>query len=881
MAGTSDKPSEEFPQTYGEYQLLRRLGDGGMAEVFLAQRVREDGFQKTVVIKRILPHLARKKRFKEMFRAEASLAAQIAHQNVVQVFDYGRAGEELFMVMEYVEGTDLRVLLGEAAKRKLRIPPWFTIHVVCEILEALNYAWNLEDEQGRPRQIVHRDVTPSNIFISRHGQVKLGDFGVARDHTRESQTRAGQLKGKLAYMAPEQLYSKPPDHRVDVFACGVVLWEALAQRRLFGGRPEIEVMQAIAQGPRRPPTDFVDDLPLGLDTIVLGALEIDREGRTDSAEMMQEQLLEVLPRLRPRVRASDVQAVVAALTGEGNMRLPPLTRPQAPRTSRSTMTGASFSRGGSGGTSDPSGTPNLISDLTLGRPSQSTRELPPRGRSGIPRAPMQTPAPPIIRGTGDIPVARSSSADLDPVPKSGGSSDVPRSTPAVPRSGTLVPRSSPSTPRSAGPRGTSEISRLVRGRPLPRASSGADHVGGSGTWSALGRDHSALEGLMSPTGTGSVGDELDDDPLDMDALVNDAVASVVASEPESNPVPKDNYLAGLEHRRILDNSRNLSSERWAFVLDQELYDGPHPFWIRDHEGTELGPLSLEQALQVVKVEVKAGLGHQGAIACMRGDWLPMSSFLEMSGMESLTMATPPAVEGPAWSGSANDTSIGSVLVTLTRSAANGRLIVEGEVGAADRVRVVEVVGGAPTFVAAGDDSLQLPQLLVAKRLIHQRSMAPLLHGILARRAPLGRVLEEIAGIQIARYYGSLMKERLGALFADGFTQFTFDARHTPRSSDPFAKSLLAPMAELTFRFTPRERILRRVQPLLSTNLQPAQDYDRMLDRYAFKADQARVAAKLGRGRRIGKLLDGATVNEQRTVEGVAYVLLETELLRPE
>ena len=232
-----------------------------MAEVFLARLPGVAGFQKTLVLKRILPHLSRKKHFVDLFVAEASLAAEVRHRNVVQVFELGQVEGELYMAMEYVEGHDFRRLLRYASKEGVRIPPWFTVHILGEVLEALQYAYELKDDHGQSRRVVHRDVTPSNIFISNQGEVKLGDFGVAKDDTRGQQTRAGQLKGKVAYMAPEQLYSRAIDQRTDLFAVGVVLWEGLAQRRLFGGRPDIEMLNAICNGPRPRLSEHMRDVP--------------------------------------------------------------------------------------------------------------------------------------------------------------------------------------------------------------------------------------------------------------------------------------------------------------------------------------------------------------------------------------------------------------------------------------------------------------------------------------------------------------------------------------------------------------------------------------------------------------------------------------------
>lgn len=848
---SADPPSDGFPRPYGKYELLDRLGDGGMAEVFLASLPGVAGFRKTVVIKRILPHLARKRRFIEMFVAEASLAAEVRHRNVVQVYELGRVGDELYMAMEYVKGTDLRVLLGQAAKRGLRIPPWFSVHVTCEILEALGFAWNLEDDDGRVRRIVHRDVTPSNIFISEQGEVKLGDFGVARDDTQASRTRAGQLKGKLAYMAPEQLYSKPPDHRVDVFAAGVVLWEALAQRRLFGGRPEIEVMQAITQLPRRAPSEHVGDVPPSLDTVVLSAVEIEKNTRLASAQEFQHHLLEVLPSLRPQVRASDVRRVVAGLLGKmptAEAELAPLSIARSGVGARPTSRIASFGPTDDGSEDIGDGpllepdydrsdrmTPDLVGDLDLVKDGSPGFVAPRRtAESGSdtadrPRSPASTSAGvPVLTGR---PIAAAAS-----MPAGG---ELASATPAQ-----------PSVSESVGP----------APRPPPVAPS------------------TAREGLLSKTGSG--GPQTGDD-VDLDALVGDAVASIEQAAPTSSTVPKDQMLAGLEHRRVLDNSRQLKSERWSFILDQELYEGVFPFWIRDHEGTEVGPCSLEQVLQIAKVECQTGYGSAAGISTTRSGWLQLPVFLQMAGMDALASSGPPPMgDRPSWSGTAEEHSFASVLAALTRANANGRLIIETDREDPDGAfLVIEVDKGRPTYVWASKEELQIPQLLVSKRVIHRRLLPQVLHGVLSRRLPLGRVLAEVAGVDIRRYFPMLMKERLVPVFAHGYLRFAFDAAHTPQYGEPFAKTLLSPVPELTFRVVPRARIESRVNAVQSAALEPVRDFAQMVDALSFKPEHIQIADRLARGKRIGRMLDGSPTTQARSVQTVAYILLETELVR--
>jgi serine/threonine-protein kinase len=241
-------PIRSLPYQYGKYELLQRLGSGGMAEIFLARQAGAAGFEKLTVIKRILPQLGHDERMEAAFIAEARLMAEIRHHNVVHVYELDRLPNgEFFMAMEYVDGTDLRLLLKTAKRAGLRLPPWLSVKITCDILDALRVVHSLADDRGRPRNVVHRDVTPSNIFVSKQGDVKLGDFGVAKDDQRGTLTRHGELKGKISYMAPEQLSRGEVDRRADLFSMGVVLCECLAQRRRFGGGevPEMLVKNRI------------------------------------------------------------------------------------------------------------------------------------------------------------------------------------------------------------------------------------------------------------------------------------------------------------------------------------------------------------------------------------------------------------------------------------------------------------------------------------------------------------------------------------------------------------------------------------------------------------------------------------------------------------
>jgi serine/threonine protein kinase len=300
----------------GRYELIERIGHGGMAEVYKARLPGPNGFSKTVVVKRILPRLLDDRMVQDMFVEEAKIAAAADHDNIAKVFELGRTDDgRFFMVMEYLSGIDMELLLRGAAQRTLRVPMWFSIQVVCEVLEALSYVHSLVDDEGRPRNVIHRDVTPSNIFVTFLGAVKLSDFGIAHFSGKAQTTQAGQLKGKLAYMSPEQLNARTIDQRSDLFTVGVVLWEALTQQRLFGKLNEMQAMLAICDDARRKPSELEPEIPPELDRIALKALACDRDQRYATAAEFQADLLECMAQIRGPVRTADITRITRVLLG--------------------------------------------------------------------------------------------------------------------------------------------------------------------------------------------------------------------------------------------------------------------------------------------------------------------------------------------------------------------------------------------------------------------------------------------------------------------------------------------------------------------------------------------------------------------------------------
>jgi serine/threonine-protein kinase len=309
--------SSHLPSAFGRYTLLERLAVGGMAEVFRSKIVLSHGFEKILVIKRILPHLAVDRNFVSMFIEEAKLTAQLSHSKIVQILDFGEVDGQYFIALELIDGFDALALLRTCAQRRMRPPTPLAVFVIMEVLEALDYAHNARDMSEQPMHIVHRDISPSNIFISKHGDVKLGDFGIAHVQERESKTQSGTLKGKYGYMSPEQVKGGPLDSRSDLYAVGVVLAEMLMGRRLFMAPSDLELLLMVRDGRLDRLDKYGCDLPNTLDAIVRRALKPDPAERYETATAFRDALADYLLESGERVSAGDLRAFSSELFGGG------------------------------------------------------------------------------------------------------------------------------------------------------------------------------------------------------------------------------------------------------------------------------------------------------------------------------------------------------------------------------------------------------------------------------------------------------------------------------------------------------------------------------------------------------------------------------------
>jgi serine/threonine-protein kinase len=274
----------------GRYEVLAKLAAGGMGEIFLARLEGAAGFEKLYVIKKILPHLAGDLRFRQMMIGEASIASKMSHANVSQIYELDEIDGQLYIAMEYLEGVTALALLRKAARKKEPLDVGLIAGVVTQVCDGLHYAHELKDRDGSPLKVVHRDVTPSNVFITDNGLAKLLDFGIAKVENVAS-TESGAIKGKYAYMAPEQLRGLEIDRRVDIFAVGILMFELLALRRLFQRKTDYLTFQAVLEQPLRDVRQYRPDAPDAVIAVMKKCLSAEPSERYDNTRQLRSALL--------------------------------------------------------------------------------------------------------------------------------------------------------------------------------------------------------------------------------------------------------------------------------------------------------------------------------------------------------------------------------------------------------------------------------------------------------------------------------------------------------------------------------------------------------------------------------------------------------------
>lgn len=305
------------PKNFGRYEFLERVAAGGMAEVFKAKMKGAAGVERTIAIKRILPGYSQDRDFVAMFIDEAKIACDLAHGNIVQVYDLGEFDGRYFIAMEFIDGRDVRHLMeavGDETKPG-KLPTELAAFIAAEACRGLDYAHRKSDANGRPMGIVHRDISPSNILLSFEGEVKIGDFGIAKAFEKLNKTRTGTIKGKYNYLAPEAVRGLGVDHRSDVFGMGTVLYEMLTAKKVFDAKSELRILEMVRAGEYVPARQLEPSIPTALERIINKALMRDREKRYQSAAEMEYDLHGFLYSLGRRTSGAELAAFMRSAFG--------------------------------------------------------------------------------------------------------------------------------------------------------------------------------------------------------------------------------------------------------------------------------------------------------------------------------------------------------------------------------------------------------------------------------------------------------------------------------------------------------------------------------------------------------------------------------------
>jgi serine/threonine protein kinase len=314
----------------GKYQLIRKIAVGGMAEVFLAKAAGPMGFEKTLVVKRILPKLAADPLFVQMFLTEAKLAARLNHPNIAQIFDFGEAEGAYYIAMEHVDGPNLRSLSRRSIERMVPLPISMCAKIISYACEALGYAHEFVDAStGTHLSLIHRDISPENVILSRNGAVKVVDFGIAKAVGQSHQTEEGVVRGKISYMPPEQVQGKELDHRADIFALGVVFYELMTGCKPFTARTDVTIVQAILYEQMIPVVAHRPDIPEGVVKMLQRALAKDPDARYPNCRAFQSDLERFIASTGDPVGPYQLAKLIAQLSGSAAVLAASYTPPMA------------------------------------------------------------------------------------------------------------------------------------------------------------------------------------------------------------------------------------------------------------------------------------------------------------------------------------------------------------------------------------------------------------------------------------------------------------------------------------------------------------------------------------------------------------------------
>jgi len=320
-----EKPAKdninELKTALGQYSLQKKIAQGGMAEIFKGVSLDIHGIKRTVVIKKILPHIAANREFVDMLVSEAKIAVQLSHGNIAQIYDLGRTGNDYFMVMEYVDGKSLSHIHKRCLKEGHLIPLPYLLYFISEVADGLDYMHGKKDAAGVPLGIVHRDISPQNIIVSYSGTVKIIDFGIAKAATKIDKTEAGVLKGKFAYMSPEQARGENIDHRSDIFSLGVIFHEMSCGRRLFKDKDNKATIRNVRRAEFSAPSTYNVELPKEIDAIVMKALSKDPADRYQSAGEFRDNVVRFLHTRYPEFKTASIVKFIEDLFGEPDLEL--------------------------------------------------------------------------------------------------------------------------------------------------------------------------------------------------------------------------------------------------------------------------------------------------------------------------------------------------------------------------------------------------------------------------------------------------------------------------------------------------------------------------------------------------------------------------------
>ena len=382
----------DSPSTLDQYRLIAEIGRGGMAEVHLALSQGPNGFHKLVVLKRVRAHLVEDADARAMLLDEARLAGRLNHPNVVQTLEVAEHEGRPYIVMEYLEGQPFAAILSRCRKQDEPLSLSMSLLVICEALEGLSYLHDLKDFDGKPLQLVHRDISPQNLFVTYDGRIKVLDFGIAKAAISESETRAGVLKGKIAFMAPEQAMGHPVDARADIYAVGAVLWDIAAGQRLWKGTPEGHALYRTVQGDIPAPSSVNPDVDPRLEKICLKALAAEPADRYPDAPALLHDLESLVQSLGARPSARALGEFVGQVFGDVRSETEKIVAERVAEMSRKTPSQAPVpALAASGGWNRTASLPDLAASLDTQSAGQGTD---PSGASAVLSVREQEPPPP-------------------------------------------------------------------------------------------------------------------------------------------------------------------------------------------------------------------------------------------------------------------------------------------------------------------------------------------------------------------------------------------------------------------------------------------------------------------------------------------------------